>query len=322
MSEGRTMSEATADHSGDDAGGIWTRIETRLTRVQPRFPAEEMELAVAQWDAVGHRFVAELERVAADPSIGCAPGYMLHLFAMFLASQRRDVRAHAALVQIARLPEQVLDDLMGDLLTDGYHRCLASTCGGDETQIKSLIEDEGACIWSRIAGFGALSTRVLEGDVPSAALLGYLGALGAAEESRLAADEERDTDFLTSIVNCAVDVGAAPMAETIRRWFDTGHVDEMNIDRGFFEDHVHDDWNTLVEHGFRERYVRSAVDEMKNWAYDREPRPLPPPHSDPYLNRYGGPAKAPVVRDTPKVGRNDPCPCGSGKKYKKCCGAS
>lgn len=24
----------------------------------------------------------------------------------------------------------------------------------------------------------------------------------------------------------------------------------------------------------------------------------------------------------PKVGRNDPCPCGSGKKYKKCCGAN
>ena len=27
-----------------------------------------------------------------------------------------------------------------------------------------------------------------------------------------------------------------------------------------------------------------------------------------------------VVRSEPKVGRNDPCPCGSGKKYKKCCG--
>jgi preprotein translocase subunit SecA len=25
-------------------------------------------------------------------------------------------------------------------------------------------------------------------------------------------------------------------------------------------------------------------------------------------------------RDHPKVGRNDPCPCGSGKKYKNCCG--
>jgi preprotein translocase subunit SecA len=28
-----------------------------------------------------------------------------------------------------------------------------------------------------------------------------------------------------------------------------------------------------------------------------------------------------VTRDHPKIGRNDPCPCGSGKKYKKCCGA-
>jgi SEC-C motif-containing protein len=29
----------------------------------------------------------------------------------------------------------------------------------------------------------------------------------------------------------------------------------------------------------------------------------------------------PFRREAPKVGRNDPCPCGSGKKYKKCCGA-
>ncbi len=33
-------------------------------------------------------------------------------------------------------------------------------------------------------------------------------------------------------------------------------------------------------------------------------------------------AKKPIVNKTPKVGRNDPCPCGSGKKYKKCCGAN
>jgi SEC-C motif domain protein len=29
-----------------------------------------------------------------------------------------------------------------------------------------------------------------------------------------------------------------------------------------------------------------------------------------------------VRRETPKIGRNDPCPCGSGKKYKKCCGVA
>lgn len=30
--------------------------------------------------------------------------------------------------------------------------------------------------------------------------------------------------------------------------------------------------------------------------------------------------RAPLRRDAPRVGRNDPCPCGSGKKFKKCCG--
>ncbi len=33
-----------------------------------------------------------------------------------------------------------------------------------------------------------------------------------------------------------------------------------------------------------------------------------------------GPTTAPIKRERPKVGRNDPCPCGSGKKYKKCHG--
>jgi len=38
---------------------------------------------------------------------------------------------------------------------------------------------------------------------------------------------------------------------------------------------------------------------------------------------YDGKMVAPAQfqRETPKVGRNDPCPCGSGKKFKKCCGA-
>jgi len=32
------------------------------------------------------------------------------------------------------------------------------------------------------------------------------------------------------------------------------------------------------------------------------------------------PANNTYTRETPKVGRNDPCICGNGKKYKKCCG--
>ncbi|MDB5302003.1 MAG: hypothetical protein JWO87_3666 [Phycisphaerales bacterium] len=42
-------------------------------------------------------------------------------------------------------------------------------------------------------------------------------------------------------------------------------------------------------------------------------------YADPGMGIAPG-AAAPVIRDSPKIGRNDPCPCGSGKKYKKCCG--
>jgi len=54
-----------------------------------------------------------------------------------------------------------------------------------------------------------------------------------------------------------------------------------------------------------------------------EPGPFAPPRGR-QPARVGGDDAVPktVRRDEPKVGRNDPCPCGSGKKYKKCHGAT
>ena len=48
-----------------------------------------------------------------------------------------------------------------------------------------------------------------------------------------------------------------------------------------------------------------------------------PPEKELFFSGSGNAAsskKAPARRDAKKVGRNDPCPCGSGKKFKKCCG--
>ena len=75
--------------------------------------------------------------------------------------------------------------------------------------------------------------------------------------------------------------------------------------------------------------ITDAIGDMKGWACfhpdrsgpARAPKaqvpvpPTPPPAPTEYL-----PPK-PFIRE-PKIGRNDPCPCGSGKKYKKCCGKS
>ncbi len=47
----------------------------------------------------------------------------------------------------------------------------------------------------------------------------------------------------------------------------------------------------------------------------------PPPVAAPSVNSSLGPVGRPAAATVPEVGRNDPCPCGSGKKYKKCHGA-
>ena len=47
--------------------------------------------------------------------------------------------------------------------------------------------------------------------------------------------------------------------------------------------------------------------------------PLEKPHQAEEGSEKQGIQEAATYHPGPKVGRNDPCPCGSGKKYKKCC---
>jgi len=64
------------------------------------------------------------------------------------------------------------------------------------------------------------------------------------------------------------------------------------------------------EHSIRES--SKFLKENGRWTYSEKQSTIHKKvHNEP---------QQPVVRDSPKVGRNDPCPCGSGKKFKKCCG--
>jgi preprotein translocase subunit SecA len=67
--------------------------------------------------------------------------------------------------------------------------------------------------------------------------------------------------------------------------------------------------------------IISAIMELNNKArlwvtYGNVPDEL----SSSQESCFGMKQNIAVDRSTPKVGRNDPCPCGSGLKYKKCCG--
>ena len=78
----------------------------------------------------------------------------------------------------------------------------------------------------------------------------------------------------------------------------------------------------VVERLFKVQIVRDAPMElpaMTAWADARESRGEMPGLEGPAPAPAARPHQAPRTATGEKVGRNDPCPCGSGKKYKKCC---
>ena len=69
----------------------------------------------------------------------------------------------------------------------------------------------------------------------------------------------------------------------------------------------------------KEKLYKNMVDARADWLYEL------PQWNDIYDEEtrkrlYLEQKKSGTIVKGPKVGRNDPCPCGSGKKYKKCCG--
>ena len=80
------------------------------------------------------------------------------------------------------------------------------------------------------------------------------------------------------------------------------------------------DENTEVNLGFDlETLYKNMVDAKADWLYE-----LPQWNSifseEKRKELYLEQKKSGTVVKGPKIGRNDPCPCGSGKKYKHCCG--
>jgi preprotein translocase subunit SecA len=69
-----------------------------------------------------------------------------------------------------------------------------------------------------------------------------------------------------------------------------------------------------------QRAYRPPVPEMAHAAQRDSGPPAPEVAPDPVQVRAARSGKPQPVKAAQKVGRNDPCPCGSGKKYKKCCG--
>jgi len=137
----------------------------------------------------------------------------------------------------------------------------------------------------------------------------------------------------SSIVNLACGLEAWELRPQMDAVFARGLLDEFDVDASHVAD-AHAGkfgslWDDFVEMHAPIRDVAEATDFLdkpfEEDEEDSEPMPEKPPAPIPSAtgSLTTGAITEPEPRPftaPPKVGRNEPCPCGSGKKYKKCCG--
>jgi hypothetical protein len=140
--------------------------------------------------------------------------------------------------------------------------------------------------------------------------------------------ENEDQDMLAPLACELGDLAAETAVETIRSAYQRKLVDESIVDLAFIESQIaagEETVNRELEY-CRPTGMPDTIAELGHWAaFREEPPPKPNPRQTPVprphlLSSDVSRSQAVTsVRGGHKVGRNDPCPCGSGKKFKKCC---
>jgi hypothetical protein len=196
-------------------------------------------------------------------------------------------------------------------LTQDGARILAAVCDGDLALIKQLVLKRDADEFSRGVAVAALALLAVWGEVAHATIVDYFGWL--AREG-----VEREPSYVWGALAMeSADIEALPVFPALRRAYDEGLIDPQNIGRSELDDVEASPRGDLLER-MKDRFppIDDVAVATSWWArFGRAEELAALAAGDVGDQGPAEPDRAPV-----KVGRNDPCPCGSGKKYKKCCG--
>jgi hypothetical protein len=299
-----------------------TEILHQFERATGRFARTAVEAAVARRAEIAPELLRVLEdTVNRAAEFGAEGDYMAHLYAMFLLAQFREIRACPLVVRFALLPGDLLDSLCGDFITQDLGRVLASVCGGELRGIQSVIENEKADQWARGAALSSLVTLVAAGQKSRDEIVSYFASLFRGKLVRCR------SNVWDALVSFSSDLYPAELLRDIELAYKYGLVDDYFIGL----DDIKRDFALGKDQALarlagdpHHRMVEDTVKEMGWWACFRDGRPQQVKSARAVSAKANlqPVAASPQIKSTkPKAGRNESCPCGSGKKYKKCCGA-
>lgn len=280
------------------------------------FPKAAMAAAGEQRDAMTPIFLELVARLGRQNISSMREADLNALIPVFyLLGEWRITQAYRPLLQMLRRPTKTLDHTLGDAVTEVSFRVIAGTFDGDLRPLFDAILDLQADDFARCSMMSAL---VLIANIHP--------DQRPASEDFIRTFRKRhpkaSKDVLLGWTETISDLGLDDMTDTVRELFDKGVITKDYCDFSHFLEDLQETRDAAGSPGnprYRKGLITDSIAELSKWhCYTDaffERQKMRKVSNDlrvaPWTEFFKNPA--------PPVGRNDLCPCGSGRKYKKCC---
>jgi len=278
-------------------------------------PREALQAASTQRVELLPKFLGVIDDyLGREPAARANPTPLFFIF--HLLGEWRERTAYRSLARLLRGPADEADAILGDATAETCHRVMAAVFDGDPQPLCDIILDPNAEQFIRSRMCEALAMVTLRGELDRALAGRFL------RDAFNELQPQRHCFVWFGWQSAVAMLGLGELKVLVKRAFNRGFIDRHLLGFDDFERDLEGGIERLGEpwqpDGDEYALFGDTVEELSGWHCftkgsdeDREEwrqlDELEWDHSEPHRNPFKG------------VGRNDPCPCGSGKKFKKCC---
>ena len=300
-------------YAGGFAEARWREAEITPEEIVNTFQVE-FPPPVAAYHAANRQrleavpvFIEYIEAAAEANDVDREADFRAADWLMMLLAEWRETRAYRPMARLLACNYEFLDALLADGLTEDIHKCMAGVFDGDLEVLFELIRNEKANEYVRGGMLNALIIIGLRNPDHLGIIQGFLKEFAAAHFAEA-------PDYVWSVwAECVGFLGFAELKVLVRHMFAANKITPEYMNFEHFEADLKKGLDPDARDSLIHDYYYSIWDDtlgtIEFWI-DREKKKSSAPKSRSHTQPGG---------NSIKIGRNEPCPCGSGLKYKKCC---
>ncbi len=243
--------------------------------------------------------------------------FLIH--ALFLLTELNATKSLDKVLQLLRQDEKLLEFWLGDYLNEEVWRTVYQLGKSQLATLKQFVLEPHLYTYARSVIYTSVVQIAYHEPERRLEVICWIkdvltSLLNNKDDKGLI-----DSDFIGFTIGDITNLKAKELLPLVKTFFDHGLVSKSIC--GDFDD-VEDDTLNKLEKDYYKWNLLNIYDRythiLTTWAgYNEEEEDLDDgDFSDYDLSDY---QPEELINPTSKIGRNNPCPCGSGKKYKKCC---